>query len=155
MMTCTTSIVWSHPILSLYCPESGPSHGAVLSGRITTIAMSRSGQLSLRCTIPACTSTGVSVTHEHGLKICEPSYVPRAHKHFFISVAHCLSGVVGHVAALELPSQESRAPSSGTRGSTRAPLLGRQSPEPCDTWQRRSSPQQGGEVRGRGSHGGS
>jgi hypothetical protein len=43
---------------------------------------------------------------------------------------------MGHVAAPELTSSK------------------RQGPEPRDTWQRQSSPQQGGEVRGRGTHGG-
>jgi hypothetical protein len=31
--------------------EHGQRSGAILSGRITTVAMSRSGQLGLRCTI--------------------------------------------------------------------------------------------------------
>jgi hypothetical protein len=124
-MTCTTSIVWSHPVLSLYCTEFGPSRGAVLSGHITTAAMSRSGQLDRRCTVAAYTSACASVMHEHALKTCEPSCVPRVAKHFFIPVTHCLSGAVGYVAASELPSQEGRAPRSGTRGSTGAPLSGR------------------------------
>jgi hypothetical protein len=93
-------------------------------------------------------------------------------KPFFIPMVHSPSGAVGHLAAPELPSQEGRAPRRGTRGSTGAPLSGRQSPEPWDTWQhrssprrrqgpelrdmwqRRSSPQQGSEVRGRGTCGG-
>jgi hypothetical protein len=124
-MTCTASIVWSRPVLSLYYTESAPSRGAVLSDRITTVAMSRSGQLDRRCTVAAYTSAGASVTHEHALKTCEPSCVPRVAKHFFIPVAHCLSGAVGYVVAPELPSQEGRAPRSGTRGSTGAPLSGR------------------------------
>jgi hypothetical protein len=63
----------------------------------------------------------------------EPSCVPRIAKSFFISVVHSPPGAVRHVAAPELPSQEGRAPSRGTRGSTGAPILGRQSPEPWDT----------------------
>jgi hypothetical protein len=51
MMSCTTSAVWSHPVLSLCCTEHGPYHGAVLLGHITSVAMSRSGQLGRRCTI--------------------------------------------------------------------------------------------------------
>jgi hypothetical protein len=101
----------------------------------------------------ACTSAGTSVTHERALETREPSCVPRAAKCFFIPVIHSPPGGVGHVAAPELPSQEGRAPSRGTRDSTGAPLLGRQSPEPWDMWQRRSSPQQGGEVRGHGTRG--
>jgi hypothetical protein len=45
MMSCMTSAVWSRPVLSLCCTKPGSSRGAVLSGRITTVAMSRSGQL--------------------------------------------------------------------------------------------------------------
>jgi hypothetical protein len=98
-------------------------------------------------------SAGTSVTHEHAMKTCEPSCVPRVGKPFFIPVVHSPPGAVGHVVAPELPSQEGRAPSRGIRGSTRAPLSGRQGPEPWDTWQRRSSPQQGGEVWGRETRG--
>jgi hypothetical protein len=39
-----------------------------------------------------------------------------------------------------------------TRGSTGAPLSGKQSPKTWDTWQHRSSPRQGGKVRSRGTH---
>jgi hypothetical protein len=85
--------------------------------------------------------------HEHVLKTHEPSYVPRAAKHFFIPVVHSPTRAVGFVAAPKLPSQEGRALSRGTRGSTGAPLSGRQSPKPWDTWQRRSSHQKGGEVQ--------
>jgi hypothetical protein len=45
MMSCTASAVWSRPVLSFYCTEHDPSRGAVLSGHITAVAMSRSGQL--------------------------------------------------------------------------------------------------------------
>jgi hypothetical protein len=51
------------------------------------------------------------------------------------------------VVAPELPSQEGRARSRGTRGSNGAPLSGSQSSEPWDTWQHRSSPRQGGKDR--------
>jgi hypothetical protein len=74
--------------------------------------------------------TGASVTHERALKIREPTCVPMTAKSFFISLVHSPPGVVGHVAALELPSQEGRALSRGTRGSTGALLSGRQSPKP-------------------------
>jgi hypothetical protein len=50
MMSCMASPAWSRPVLSLCCTEHGPSRGAVLSGHITTVAMS-SGQLGRRCTI--------------------------------------------------------------------------------------------------------
>jgi hypothetical protein len=91
--------------------------------------------------------------HEHALETHEPSCVASAAKPFFIPVIHSPPGAVGHMAALKLPSQESRGPSRETRGSTEAPLSGRQSPEPWDTWQHRSSPRQGGKDRSRGTRG--
>jgi hypothetical protein len=51
MMSYTASAVWSRLVLSLCCTEPGPSRGVVLSGRITIIAMSRSGQLGICSTI--------------------------------------------------------------------------------------------------------
>jgi hypothetical protein len=51
MMSYTTSAAWSRPVLSLCCTEPIPSRGAVLSGRITTILMSKSDQLDRRCTM--------------------------------------------------------------------------------------------------------
>jgi hypothetical protein len=45
MMSCPVYVVSSHLVLSLCCTEYGPSYGAVLSGHITTVAMSSSGQL--------------------------------------------------------------------------------------------------------------
>jgi hypothetical protein len=68
--------------------------------------------------------------HERDLKTREPNYMHRAAKPFFIPVVHCPSGAVGHVVAPKLSSQEGKAPSLGTRGSTGAPLSGRQSLEP-------------------------
>jgi hypothetical protein len=87
-----------------------------------------------------CTSAGASVMHERALETREPSCVPRATKLFFILVVHSQPRAVGHVVAPELPSWEGRAPSCGTCGSIGAPLSGRQSPEPWDTWQHQSSP---------------
>jgi hypothetical protein len=49
--------------------------------------------------------------HERALKICEPSYVPREAKVFFILVVHSPLGVMEHVVAPKLPSQEGRAQS--------------------------------------------
>jgi hypothetical protein len=51
MMSYTTSAVWSRPVLLLCCTEHGLYHGVVLSGRITSIAMSRSVQLGRRYTV--------------------------------------------------------------------------------------------------------
>jgi hypothetical protein len=94
--------------------------------------MSRSGQLVLRCTIePKCSGmsarlTGASVTRNRALDTCEPSCVPGAARPFFIHVVHSPLGAVGYVAAPELSSR------GGEAGAT---------------WQRRSSPRQGGKVR--------
>jgi hypothetical protein len=126
------------------------------------------------------------------LETREHMCVPRAAKSFFIPGVHSPPGAVGHVAAPELPSQEARALSSGTCGSTGAhlrkesmsgatrlvaapelfsarrrglglrntwwcwstPLQGGEVQSCGNTWQRRSSAQQRGEVRERGTHGG-
>jgi hypothetical protein len=58
MMSCTTSVAWSRSV-SLPCyTEHGQRYGAILSGRITTVAMSKSDQLAcvalLNRTIAAC-----------------------------------------------------------------------------------------------------
>jgi hypothetical protein len=96
--------------------------------------------------------------HERALETREPSCVPKAAKPFFIPVVHNPPGVVGHVVAPELPSQEGRARSRGTHGSTGAQLSKEarsgamehmavpeltsarwRGPEPRDTWQCRST----------------
>jgi hypothetical protein len=51
MMSCTASTTWSCHVFSPCYTEHDQCCGAVLSGRITTVAISRSGQLGLRCTI--------------------------------------------------------------------------------------------------------
>jgi hypothetical protein len=56
-------------------------------------------------------------------------------------------------ARRRLPSQEGRPSSRGTCGGSGTPLSGRQSPEPWDMCQHRTSPQHGGEVRGREKRG--
>jgi hypothetical protein len=115
MISCTASAVWSRLVLSLCCTEPGPSRGAVLSGRKTTVATSRSGQLCLCCTVePNCSSmsarlVGASVTRDRALDTCEPSCVHRAARPFFISVVHSPLGRVGYVAALELSSRGGEA----------------------------------------------
>jgi hypothetical protein len=122
----------------------------------------------------ACTFAGTSVMHEHALKTRESSCVPRAAKLFFIHVVHSLSGAMGHVTAPELPSQEGRARSPGTCDSAGAHLsketrfgaaghetaleltsVRRRGPKLKDMWWHWSSPQQGGEVRGHRTRGGS
>jgi hypothetical protein len=110
MMSCTASATWSHPVSSPCYTEQGQHCGAVLSGHITTVAMSRSGQLGLRCSAEPNYSgmltrlVGASVTHDHALGTCEPSCVPRAARPFFILVVHSPLGAVGYVAASELSS---------------------------------------------------
>jgi hypothetical protein len=173
MMSYTASIAWSHPVSSPCYTEHGQHYGVVLSGRITTVVMSRSGQLGRGYTIePNCSGmsarlAGTSVTHKCALKTYEPSYVPGAARPFFIHVVHIPLGVVGYVAASELSSQGGRARSHGTRGSARAHLdrearsraeeyvaapefnsVRRRGPGPWDTWQHWNPPQQECEVRG-------
>jgi hypothetical protein len=48
MMSYAVSAAWSHPVSSTCYIEHGQRCGAVLSGRITTIAMPMSDQLGLR-----------------------------------------------------------------------------------------------------------
>jgi hypothetical protein len=99
---------------------------------VSTVVMSRSGQLGMCCTVePNCSDmfarlAGVSITHDRALDTCEPSCVHVAARPFFIPVVHSLLGVVGYVVDPELSSQG---------GEVRA------------TWQRWSPPRQGGEVR--------
>jgi hypothetical protein len=132
MMSCTVSAAWSCPVSSPWYIEHGQCCGAVLLGHITTVAISRSGQMGLRCTVkPNCSGlsaclAGTSVTRDHALDTCEPSCVPGVARPFFIPVVHSPLGVVGYVAALELSSRG---------GEVRA------------TWQHWSPPRQGGEVR--------
>jgi hypothetical protein len=131
MMSCSASAVWSRPVSSPCYTEHGQRYGVVLSGRITTIALSRSGQLGLRCSVEpnysglsACLA-GALVTHDRALDTCEPSCVPGVARHFFIPVVHNPLGAMGYVAAPELSSW------GGEAGAT---------------WQRWSPPQQGDEV---------
>jgi hypothetical protein len=124
-MSCTTPAVWSRPVSSPCYTEYGQRCDVVLSGRITTIAMSRSGQLGLRCTVePNCSDlsarfTGTSVARDRALNTCEPSCVPRAVRLFFIPMVHSPLGHVGYMTAPELSSR------GGEVGAT---------------WQRRSPP---------------
>jgi hypothetical protein len=132
MMSCTASATWSRTVSSHCYTEHGQHCGAVLSGRITTVAMFKSDQLSLHCTVePNCSDmsarlAGTSVTRDRALDTCEPSCVPGAVMPFFISLVHSPLRAVGYVAAPELSSR------GGETGAT---------------WQHRSPPRQGGEVR--------
>jgi hypothetical protein len=60
---------------------------------------------------------------------------------------------MGHVAAPELPPRKAEPRSVGHMAAPELLSSSRQGPELRDTWQCRSSPQQVGEVRDRGTHG--
>jgi hypothetical protein len=132
MMSYTTSAACSRTVSSPCYTEHGQRCGAVLSGCITTVAMSKSGQLGLCCTVELnCSSLSArlvdaSVARNRALDTCEPSYVPEAAMPFFIPVVHSPLGVVRYLAAPELSSR------GGEAGAT---------------WQRQSPPRQGGGVR--------
>jgi hypothetical protein len=112
MMSCTASVAWSRPVFSPCYTEYGQRCGAVLLG---CIAMSRSGQLGLRCTVdPNCSGlsarlAGASVIRNRALDTCEPNCVPGAARPFFIPVIHIPLGAVEYVAAPELSSQGGEA----------------------------------------------
>jgi hypothetical protein len=115
MMSCTMSAAWSRSV-SLPCyTEHGQRCGDVLSDRITTVAMYRSGQLGLHCTVELNCSgmsarlAGASVTRDLALDTCEPSCVPGAARPFFILVVHSPLGAMGYVAAPELSSRRGEA----------------------------------------------
>jgi hypothetical protein len=111
MMSYTVSVAWSRPISSPCYTEYGQHCGAVLLSRIITVAISRSGQLGLHCTIEPNYSgmsarlAGASVTCDRALDTCKSSCVPRAAMHFFIPVVHSPLEAMGYVAAPDLSSQ--------------------------------------------------
>jgi hypothetical protein len=110
-MSCMTSAAWSRSVSSSCYTEHDQRCGAVLSGRITTVVMFRSGHLALRCTIELNQSAlseriaGTSVTHDRALNTCESSCVPGAARPSFIPMVHNPLRVVGYVAASELSAR--------------------------------------------------
>jgi hypothetical protein len=173
-----TSAVWSCSVLSLCCTKHGPASWChpVGSYHYCSHVQEWSAGPTLHSRVAllrhACLA-GALVTHERALKTRESTCVPRVAKSFFIPVVHSPPGVVGHVAASELPSQEGRAWSHGTHGSTGAHIVkearskadghvtaleltsaSRRCLGPWDTWQHQSSPQHRGKVRGHGTCGG-
>jgi hypothetical protein len=118
-MSYTASAACSRPVSSPCYTEHGQRCGAVLSGHITTVAMSLSGQLDLCCTVePNCSGisarlAGTSITRDRALGTCEPSCVPRAARSFFIPVVHSPLGAVGDMAAPELSSQGGETGATG------------------------------------------
>jgi hypothetical protein len=163
MMSYTTSAAWSRPVSSPCYTEHGQHCGTVLSGRITNVAMPRSGQLGLRCTVePNCSGmsvrlAGASVIRGRASETCEPNCVPGAVRPFFIPVVHSPLGAVGYVAAPEPTSAGRRGPKlrntrqrrssplkevePGAKGHVAAPELtstGRRGPELTNAWRCRS-----------------
>jgi hypothetical protein len=51
MMSYTASAAWSHRVSSPYYTEHDQRYDVIISGRITTVTMSKSDQLSLRCSV--------------------------------------------------------------------------------------------------------
>jgi hypothetical protein len=93
-MSYTSSAVWSRHVSSPCYTEHGQRCGAVLSGCIITVAMSRSGQLKLTCIVELNCSglsarlVGALITRDRALDTCETSCVPEAVMPFFIPVVH-------------------------------------------------------------------
>jgi hypothetical protein len=108
MMSCTASAAWSCHVSSPCYIEYGQRCGTVLSGRITTVAMSRSDLMGLRCTVePNCSGLSArlpdtSVTRDHALDTCVPSCVSGAARYFFIPVVHSPLEAMWYVAAPKL-----------------------------------------------------
>jgi hypothetical protein len=94
MMSSTALAAWSRHVSSPCYAEHGQRCGVILSGRITTVAVSRSDQLGLHCTVEPNYSglparlAGASVTRDYALDTCELSCVPGAAMSFFIPVVH-------------------------------------------------------------------
>jgi hypothetical protein len=134
MMSCAASEVWSRSVLSHYCTKHGQRCGVALSGDITIVAISKSGQLGRRCTVAACPHvlwammtqvSGVLVTYEHTLKTCEPSHIGRPAKPFFILEVCGQQRAVRHVAVLGPLEQGGGVQCRGTCGSDGALLSGK------------------------------
>jgi hypothetical protein len=139
--------------------------------------MSRSGQLGLRCSIEPNYSglsahlAGASVIRDRALDTCEPSYVPRAARPFFIPMVHSPLGPWGTWQHRSSPLGEVRPGPRDSAGAhlgrevrsgaeehvaaSERTLAGRRGPELRNAWWCRSSTQQGDKARGRGKRGGS
>jgi hypothetical protein len=156
MMSCTMSGVWSRPVSSHCYTEHGQRCGAVLSGRITTVAISGSGQLGLRCTVELnCSSmsarlAGASVTRDRALDTCEPSYVPRTVRPFFIPVVHSPLGPWGTWQHRSSPLRKARP---GPRGSAGARLSREARSETEEHMAAPELSSRGGRARSHGTHG--
>jgi hypothetical protein len=115
MMSYTASVALSRSVSSPCYTEHGQRCGTVLLGHITTVAMYRSGQLGLCCTVKpnyngmSAHLASTSVTRDRAMNTSEPSYVPGAARHFFIPVVHNPLGAVGYAAASELSARRGEA----------------------------------------------
>jgi hypothetical protein len=100
MMSCTASAAWSRHVFSPCYTEHDQRCGVILSGRITTIAIYRSGQLGLRCTVePNCSGmsarlAGALVTRDRGPRGSAGAHIGREAR----------SGAEEHMTASELNS---------------------------------------------------
>jgi hypothetical protein len=130
-------------VSSPYYTEYGQRCDAVLSGRITSIVMSRSDQLGLRCIVELNYSRlstrlqGASVTRVCALDTCRPSCVPEAARPFFIPVIHSPLRAVGYVVAPKLSSREGEV--GGHVTASEPTSTGKRGPKLRNMWQRRSS----------------
>jgi hypothetical protein len=113
MMSCTVSAVWIRPVLSLCCTEPGLSCGAVLSGHITTVAMSRSGQLGRCCNVRKHCSDMHVCRRLSNARVCLEKHVSLAACQGQLSLAPLRKselGAVGHVTAPELTLSSRQGP---------------------------------------------
>jgi hypothetical protein len=144
MISYTASVVWSHHVSSPCYTEHGQRCGAVLSDRITTVAMSRSGQLGRCCTVePNCIGlsarlAGASVTHERALETCKPSCVPRTAKPFFIPMVHNPLGPWGMWQHRSSPLGETEPGAMGHVTAPEPTSAGRRCLKLRNMWQHRS-----------------
>jgi hypothetical protein len=144
MMSCTTSATWSHHISSPCYTEYGQSCGAVLSGRITTVAMSRSEQLGLHCSVePNC--SGLCTRLADASVICDRvldtvrwgSWGTWQHRSSPLREAR--AGPRGSVGAYL--NREVRSRAEEHVAASESTLAGRRGLELRNTWQRRNSTQ--------------
>jgi hypothetical protein len=120
--------------------------------------------VELNCSDMSARLASASLTRDRALDTCEPSCIPGVARPFFIPMVHSPLGAVGYVAAPEPSSREGEAGAMWQRRSSplgeaepramghvaalESTSTGRRGPELRNTWQRRSSTQQGGETQG-------
>jgi hypothetical protein len=145
MISCPMSTALSRHVSSPYYTEHGQCCGAVLSDRITTVAISRSGQLGLCCTVESNCSdlsarlAAASVTRDRDLDTCELSCVPGATSPFFIPVVTACWGLGGTWQHRSPPLKETEPRVMGHVAAPEPTSTGRRDPELRNMWQRQSS----------------